>query len=1512
MSRELQENKKSEFREICFSFFYLTLSEVSLKKSTTKNSFLFILVLRILFLIKNYKNILAGNNFKNNLSHITENKIINTLIFNNENLNPIYNIIISFIEILIIFIILYFFINKYFQLKLSKVFNDPLIYTIKKINIFLLLGGVFFIILSYPYEKQFFLISEKYFFSNFTLVIFIKLFFIFTKLFLIFYTLIISYLGFVEDFYKNNSYNLRNNCYQFFYCLKNIFFAFLIRFNNNYLDYKTIFFFYFILSFYEINKIIENPFFKQNINCFVRKIFLIEFFFFIIYYVNLLLKINHFWSLDFNYGLNFFLILFIYKLSDNLCKYCSKKFFNEDLNQKKFYEIIYLTNYFLKNKNKINQFPKKLKDLIKNKNDFKIYLIGLLKNHIIECLNSNSKCFCKKLSKLSNAVKNEYYKPSQNFLLERTFIQNFCLYLLKKNIIKHYYFNFELELAFLQQLIINVENFVQGINYMQKFNDRKNSNQEHFRIFCLKFLIEKKQKKNEKRILNEDILKLKIDKILNFEKIYKNLKIYSYEYIKHLNDFYQIILKQRVDLNLVEEINSKFVNAKKKYFKNYVKIANCRITQKFHKNFTSNFLYCDIDIKEMKKKKNKKNTEMSLFLKKYDYKSNSCFFVVKSMEKSIGTIKFLNQNVKKITGYTSDYLKNLNLSILLPQTISISHDFFLNNFLKTGIRKLSLTERTVYLMTKNNFLIMPKLSIKNFFDFNSNESLFFALLKKKKKEKNFLLCFQNGKIEGLSENLFNNFKWKNYDVKKDIYVQNLIPDFVKLFFKLYIINHKEKSEQDIIDLVDYIFKDKKIQSNFQSKIYLDPINKEDDLLNFNLENIAKKLKSDNSLLDEEIKNFNLDLKEHLKYSTKKFNFTFKINVFKTKIGFFFTIIFLNISPISITKKALDSEITKKIYEIILIKKIFKKKNFKSIEKKKSTFLIKNKKIENIKDISFDKKKTLVNRKELNLNNNSNNLNHYSFVMNLLEKNYMPPFFKVFKFLTYFTIFFFTIGLFVSHFLWGKTLVKLKKLNQFNFYETQITNDLFRLICFQFQYNRSENQLDLNNNKYYKKVKKTFFDHLDHLKELVDEKDVFKIDKKFQEDILIKLKITDNSDNYSTNIFDGFFILFTEITKDESLHHVSEVTINNLINYSNHYDFFLYRDLVKKFLIEDAFRDKVIVFLLFGVVLILIFIIFFLNWKINDYLNETFELCRLIQKPKNFYYTISNFLSDFKLENYFNLEKKEGIDKGDSEKENIIQMRKKFKKISVNIGSIILKYSIFFFFFILILIVMFILIEYNIKDLQIYSIIKGDIVKNNFIMLTAFAQLMNKKLEIKSNFDFFQDTLNEIVEELYIQNLENYLYDYNPEVCRLNYIKYEECLSIFNGISTKGLLKTISLIKSNLYEMTEDLKNNIEISEDHLIETFKIFIITEIYQELFLDEELHIFNKSYESFEKLLNLITIFTVLFAFFWFLFEKFINLKYIQNRIKKPIYLLKFIEAKKFYSDSKLKIFINKINLS
>ena len=966
-------------------------------------------------------------------------------------------------------------------------------------------------------------------------------------------------------------------------------------------------------------------------------------------------------------------------------------------------------------------------------------------------------------------------------------------------------------------------------------------------------------------------------------------------------------MREPLSPSVIEKINTKFMKAKKKYFQNYIKISNCRIAQKFHKNFTTNFLYCDNDIKELKKKKKeKKKTEMSLFLKKYDYTNNSCFFVVKSMQNSLGTIKYLNQNVKKITGYTSDYLKNLSVSILLPHSISVSHDLFLKSFLKTGIRQLSLTERTVYLMTKNNFLIMPKLVIKNFFDFHSNEALFFALFKKKKNEKKFILCFQNGKIEGISDNLYKNLKWKNYDIKKDIYIQNLIPDFIKLFFKLCTIKHKDKTEEDIIDLIDFFFKDNKIQSNFRSKIYLDSINKEQGILNLKLENLLKKLKSKKSSL--EIKNFKIFLKENLKYSTKKYNFTFKINVFKTKIGFFFTIIFLNISPITITKKALNSPITRSIYSLVIMKRFFRKKN-RQEEEKKSTFLIKNKEIEKKRENTLKKNTPDYEiKKELNLNDRSNNLNHSSFVMNLLEKNFKPTIFKIFKFLTYFTILFFALSLIISQVFWTKTLKKLEKLNKFNFYETLIINDLFRLISFQYQYNKSVHFENINKNKYYNNTKINFYNHLNDLKDLVNEKSVFIIDDKYQEQIKIDLLISEFNENSHTNIFDGFFILFTEVTKDENLNNVSDVTIHNLISYSKHFEFFLNRDLIKKFISKDSENGEILILVLLGFVLIMIFVIIFLNWKLNNYLNETYELCRLIQKPKNLYFTISNFLSDYKLNNYFSLEKKESED----DKENIIQTRKKFKKISVNIFLIFVKYSILIFIFILILIFIFILIQVNMKDLQIFSMIKGDIIKNNFIILTTFSQLMNKKIEIKSNFDFFQDTLDEIVKELYVQKLEKYLYLYDPKICKMNYISYEDCISIYNGISKKGMLKTISLLKNNLYEMSQNLKIKNTFSEKKLIDTFKLFIIIEIYQEIFLEEELKFFQKSFKSFNNLLSFITFTVIIFSFFWFILEKFIFVNYMEKRIKKPVYLLKFIESKKFYSDSKLKTFINKINLS
>jgi hypothetical protein len=291
---------------------------------------------------------------------------------------------------------------------------------------------------------------------------------------------------------------------------------------------------------------------------------------------------------------------------------------------------------------------------------------------------------------------------------------------------------------------------------------------------------------------------------------------------------------------------------------------------------------------------------------------------------------------------------------------------------------------------------------------------------------------------------------------------------------------------------------------------------------------------------------------------------------------------------------------------------------------------------------------------------------------------------------------------------------------------------------------------------------------------------------------------------------------------------------------------------------------------------------------------------LIEKPKNFHKIVINFIREFELKNIINLNTEETPNN-----ENMIQNQKIFKKIYMN-RKFYYKYIIYFSIFLAILLIMFLMISEKIHSLKNYFELKDNILKVNFILLKSFSKIFFKIDGDPMN----SESLHKILER--ISNIyQDKDYIEKNSICNdSNYFDGEECNNLFGGIVNKNFLESTLFIMNNLYQT--DLNINTEdFKVKEINKNFQLFLFFQKYQEMLFENKMTEFKTNFYNFTFWLISLMIIFISFGVFWFFFEFLYYIKSIKQRILKPVDLLKFISQKKFYSDSKLKLFINKINL-
>ena len=372
-------------------------------------------------------------------------------------------------------------------------------------------------------------------------------------------------------------------------------------------------------------------------------------------------------------------------------------------------------------------------ELNKSKNtiqNFFFYDKFILNNNLICCSNNKDKDILNKDNLLSKYI--ELWK----FIINSNFNEH-------SSSSTNYKVIFKFNIILTQVLVRHLNNYIKAISNLSFISINKLNTFEKFELFCLskeinEKLIEKdKQTKEANNVDFEEIIKLEhlINKFWSstesVTKLLKNFWIDIYENSKKLSFKHNIVrrtLKEIHDKNML--IREKFYTILMKYGDNPKLMYGYSY---FLKNTIRNeIIYDDIQLrfenildktyvinnKELiSLNSNNINNEFNnnnkgnlvkntIFEKDTLYKKGLMFITADKSE--LGKIKWANQAVSEILGYTIKDLCNSKINNYLPYTISCKHDNYLKNFVSSSKELFLNNNRTVIFINSSNFIVVTQ------------------------------------------------------------------------------------------------------------------------------------------------------------------------------------------------------------------------------------------------------------------------------------------------------------------------------------------------------------------------------------------------------------------------------------------------------------------------------------------------------------------------------------------------------------------------------------------------------------------------------------------------------------------------------------------------------------------------------------------------------------------------------------------------------------------------------------
>ena len=535
----------------------------------------------------------------------------------------------------------------------------------------------------------------------------------------------------------------------------------------------------------------------------------ISFFCFVFYYINIKEK-----------GIVFIISsLFIVGIYFNLRKYIEKN--------------IFLTNPFYKISNKyfVLFYLKTMIetiDTIEQVDEDKSLITGIIQMHIVEC--PNDMCIMKHNRKIYLPINQTWSYRDKPIIYDKVFLINFIVAVMNFYIAQSYYSaDMLINLSFYYLSIIG--NNCLCLLYYKKVSEMKLTLQETFAFKRLSFAIEKifveKLKgQNEPCFTLEDLnvsYYFKYEQLSNkfYNEINKdvNFLIKFWEsFIKDVND--GIITNRNINnnnnnnnsMNYDDRIKtSDEINYSKIFdLTNKIRISKRNVETiwdelfalynginenfELYLNYIENINDDGIQKRELENFKRKsENSAENYQLNFYNilFGKETGIIIINGDQGKEGIIEKVNKEIENIFLYSTDELKGMNISQLMPKIFEEQHTKFMQNYFNIGEKKIiDNKDFKTYAKDKSNSIVLIKKNVKLFPMLNS--SVYFVAMIIKEKINDIIFIDDKLTIQGVSGLLKKKILQNE---NNNVFIHNEIPFYVICkkfvnFYKIFIKNEK--------------------------------------------------------------------------------------------------------------------------------------------------------------------------------------------------------------------------------------------------------------------------------------------------------------------------------------------------------------------------------------------------------------------------------------------------------------------------------------------------------------------------------------------------------------------------------------------------------------------------------------------------------------------------------------------------------------------------------------------------
>lgn len=141
------------------------------------------------------------------------------------------------------------------------------------------------------------------------------------------------------------------------------------------------------------------------------------------------------------------------------------------------------------------------------------------------------------------------------------------------------------------------------------------------------------------------------------------------------------------------------------------------------------------------------------------YNDDTAIIEVGATLENMGQILKTNNGAEKLTGYSSNKLRTLGISCLMPSPFSIKHPDFMKKSYETGISHNLYRELKLFMKRKSGHLLPISMLVKPTFHTLNADLRYITLLQSISSQFDFVMVEENGRIVGLTERMGHFFGW---------------------------------------------------------------------------------------------------------------------------------------------------------------------------------------------------------------------------------------------------------------------------------------------------------------------------------------------------------------------------------------------------------------------------------------------------------------------------------------------------------------------------------------------------------------------------------------------------------------------------------------------------------------------------------------------------------------------------------------------------------------------------------